>query len=106
MGGLSSKSESVDSKFTLKFGKGKTEIAQFKDAVLQIVVDSNLHLPSMFTIELYDELKDSTAYKWIDSSQFALGTDVEISVEAAKVPNGQKHADLDAMRVRVRPTPH
>ncbi|MCA1554893.1 MAG: hypothetical protein LC737_10980, partial [Chloroflexi bacterium] len=76
-----SSNDLADSHFTLKF-KG-AEISNLQDAVLQIVVDSNLHMPSMFTIELYDELKDQTAFTWIDSTHFALGTEVEISVEAA-----------------------
>ena len=44
------------------------------DDLLEVAVDSNLHLPDMFTIRLHDE-----AVKWVDEDLFGLGKEVEIA---------------------------
>jgi phage protein D len=50
----------------------------FMSAVLRIVVDATLHMPSMFTIELRDP-----ELKWVDDSSLDLGKAVEISAETS-----------------------
>lgn len=47
------------------------------DDIIEVVVDSNLHLPSMATIELYD-----TTMEWVDDTAVAIGKPVEITFEA------------------------
>lgn len=48
--------------------------AQAMDDLVQITVESNLHLPDMFEIELNDE-----HLTWVDDGPFGLGKEVEIS---------------------------
>lgn len=57
---------------------------QLMDALIEVVVDSNLHLPDMFVIRAHDE-----RLEWIDRGPFRLGAAVEIGV----VPQdeGQEH---------------
>jgi len=47
------------------------------DDIIEVVVDSNLHLPAMATIELYD-----TAMEWVNDSAIAIGKPVELTFEA------------------------
>ena len=47
--------------------------SQLMDELLQVVVDSNLHLPDMFVIRVHDE-----SLKWIEDGPFELGATVEI----------------------------
>src|SRR5689334_14551817 len=47
------------------------------DDIIEVVVDSNLHLPAMASIELYD-----TTMEWVDDTLLAIGKPVEISFEA------------------------
>ncbi len=54
----------------------------------RVEVDSNLHMPSMFTIELFDEFKDTTNLTWTDSTIFDLGVQVEITAKATKQADG------------------
>jgi hypothetical protein len=49
------------------------------DDMEEVVVDTRLNLPGMFTFRLHD-----TELKWVDHAQLAIGTAVEIS--AAKMP--------------------
>jgi phage protein D/phage baseplate assembly protein gpV len=44
------------------------------DDLIEVVVDSSLHLPDMFTINLHDE-----QVKWVEDDLFGLGKEVEIS---------------------------
>ncbi len=47
------------------------------DDIIEVVVDSNLHLPSMATIELYDNTME-----WLDETNIAIGKPVELTFEA------------------------
>jgi phage protein D/phage baseplate assembly protein gpV len=47
--------------------------SELMDELLQVVVDSNLHLPDMFVIRVHDE-----SLKWIEEGPFELGASVEI----------------------------
>ncbi len=44
------------------------------DDLIQLTVDTSLHLPDMFTIHIHDE-----RVKWVDEGPFGLGKEVEIS---------------------------
>jgi len=55
-------------------GQAQTEML---DEVIEVIVDSNLHLPSMATIELYDNTME-----WIDDSSVDIGKPLEITFEA------------------------
>ncbi len=46
------------------------------DDLIQVVVDSSLHLPDMFLIRFHDE-----ELRWVDEGPFALGAEVEIGVK-------------------------
>jgi len=52
---------------------------EFMDALVEVVVDTSLHLPSMFTILLND-----ADVKWVDDGLFEMGKEVEIEVETGK----------------------
>jgi len=54
---------------------GELLSAQVMDDLIDVVVDSNLHLPDMFVIRVHDERLD-----WIDRGPFRLGASVEIGV--------------------------
>lgn len=49
------------------------------DKMLEVEVDSSLYLPSMFVMRFHDD-----SLEWIDSSKFALGAPVEISMSDAQ----------------------
>ncbi|MBN1934504.1 MAG: VgrG-related protein [Anaerolineae bacterium] len=49
--------------------------AQLMDDLIDVMVDSNLHLPDMFAIRVHDE-----SLEWIDRGPFKLGVLVEIGV--------------------------
>jgi len=48
--------------------------AEAMDDLVEVTVDSSLHLPDMFTLHLHDE-----KLKWVDDDLFSLGKEVEIS---------------------------
>ena len=54
------------------------------EAVTATIVETNLHLPAMFVIRLIDP-----ELEWIDSSQLAVGVQVEIKVEDVVLINGE-----------------
>ncbi len=54
------------------------------EAITDTVVETNLHLPAMFVIRLVDP-----ELEWIDSSQLAVGVEVEIKVENVVLINGE-----------------
>jgi phage protein D len=56
---------------------------EFMDALLEIVVDTSLYLPSMFTLEVLDE-----RLKWVDDDLLDIGKQVEISLKAAEEAGG------------------
>ena len=63
--------------FTIKLN-GSTAPAEMMKKVEEIIVETNLHLPAMFSMRVVDPELD-----WIDSSQLAIGTEVEVLVQAA-----------------------
>lgn len=69
-------------KFYIKIG-GADVPPDFMDNVIEIVVDSSLYLPEMFTI-----LLDDPTLKWVDSSLLELGKEVEISAQAEASTTG------------------
>ncbi len=46
------------------------------DEAFSVVVDSNLHLPAMATVELFDNKR-----KWVDDADIALGKSVEVTFQ-------------------------
>jgi phage protein D/phage baseplate assembly protein gpV len=60
---------------TIKIGGSQVSEELMAD-LKRVAVDSSLHLPSMFTIELHDP-----ELKWVDESTLAIGSAVEIAVE-------------------------
>ncbi len=54
------------------------------ELVTDVVVETNLHLPAMFLIRLIDR-----DLEWIDSSQLAVGVEVEILIEDVSLINGE-----------------
>jgi phage protein D/phage baseplate assembly protein gpV len=68
-----------DSHFSQIFIKvGGSDIStDLMNALREVVVDSSLQLPSMFTLSFYDP-----QLKWVDDAQFDLGKEVEISAKA------------------------
>lgn len=63
------------SAFTIKIGGRKIDMAMEED-IVEIVVDTNLHLPDMCAMQLYDH-----DLRWVDNTGLlALGKEIEISV--------------------------
>ena len=73
------------SHFTIKLG-GSDAPAEMMDDLAEVIVETNLHLPAMFIIKLYD-----VDVRWIDSNQLEIGTEVEI---AAQEPGGSSAGTL------------
>jgi phage protein D/phage baseplate assembly protein gpV len=69
--------------FILKIG-GQNVSEEFMDALDEVVVDTSLYLPDMFTIQL-----DDPALKWVDDSLLDIGKEVEISVESGEEHSGE-----------------
>lgn len=57
---------------------GKDASRELMDALIELVVDTSVHLPDMFTIHIHDP-----NLTWVDSSLFKIGAAVEISGKAA-----------------------
>ena len=73
------------SQFFVKIG-GSDVARDFMDDVIEIVVDTSLYLPEMFTIQLQDP-----NLKWVDNgSLLELGKEVEISVQASEDLGSQR----------------
>ncbi len=68
-------------KATVKIG-GSPVSDEFMDDLAEIVVNTDLHLPSMFTLRLQDH-----KYKWVDDSLLDLGKEVEISIDPSDLGN-------------------
>lgn len=62
---------------------GGTAQGEMLDEVIEVIVDSNLHLPSMATIELFD-----TTMEWIDDTAIDIGKPLEITFEAPEFEEG------------------
>jgi phage protein D/phage baseplate assembly protein gpV len=67
---------------TIKIGGSQVSEA-FMDGVIRVTVDSSLHLPSMFTIELYDP-----ELVWVDDTLLSIGSAVEIAMEQSEERGG------------------
>lgn len=63
--------------FAIKVG-GSPVSAEFMRDTMEVVVDTNLHLPDMFTIKLHDD-----ALTWMDGTLLTVGQKVEISAETS-----------------------
>src|SRR6266851_9216315 len=59
---------------TIKVKLGGTVNDELDDDVLTVTVDSNLHLPAMLVVEIYDE-----DLKWVDDADIDLGKTVEVT---------------------------
>jgi hypothetical protein len=55
-------------------GRAQTDML---DDIIEVIVETNLHLPAMATIELYD-----LTMEWVDDTAVAIGKAVEITFEA------------------------
>lgn len=63
-----------------------TELA---DDILEIVVDTALHMPDMFTILLYARVYDDDTTLWIDDASLDVGKEVEIAVDNKVLIKGE-----------------
>ena len=69
--------------FEIKLNRSSPPDAML-EAITTTIVETNLHLPAMFVIRLIDR-----ELEWIDSSQLAVGVEVEIKVEDVVLINGE-----------------
>jgi phage protein D/phage baseplate assembly protein gpV len=69
---------------TIKIG-GQDVPQEFMDALDEVVVDTSLQLPDLFTIRLHD-----ATLKWVDDSLLDIGKEVEIAVKAPEQYYGQE----------------
>lgn len=69
--------------FFIKIG-GSNVPAEFMRDLVEVVVDSSLYLPEMFTIRMRDY-----QVRWVDDSLLELGQEVEISAQAGEQLGGQ-----------------
>jgi phage protein D len=58
--------------------EGKDASRELMNDLIELVVDTGIHLPDMFTIHIHDPNLD-----WVDNSMFKIGAKVEISGKAA-----------------------
>ncbi len=70
-------------RFSLKVNGAEMNTELQRD-VMEIVVDTNLHLPDMFSIQLHDD-----KVEWVDDSRFDLGKSVEILVDNVSLIKGE-----------------
>jgi len=70
-------------KFTIKINDTEMQ-DDIKDDVLEIVVDNNLHLPDMVTIQLYDD-----ELTWVDETKFDLGKSIEVLYDTKVLFKGE-----------------
>jgi phage protein D/phage baseplate assembly protein gpV len=66
----------------IKIG-GRDVSKAFMDAVDEVVVDSSLHLPDMFTIRVHDD-----ELEWVDDRLLDIGKKVEIKVKGSEEQGG------------------
>jgi phage protein D/phage baseplate assembly protein gpV len=66
----------------IKIG-GQDVAKEFMDDLLEIVVDTSLYLPSMFTLEVLDQ-----RLKWVDDALLDIGKPVEISLKTDEEAGG------------------
>ncbi|MBN1937905.1 MAG: VgrG-related protein [Anaerolineae bacterium] len=76
--------------FFIKIG-GQNVPQEFMAALIEVVVDTSLHLPSMFTIQLND-----ANLKWVDDTQLLdIGKEVEISTKT-----GEEQGALEGVLIK------
>jgi uncharacterized protein involved in type VI secretion and phage assembly len=76
---------------TIKIG-GQDKTSDILDDVTEIVVDSSLYLPDMFTIRLGDP-----DFTWVDSADLAIGKEVEI---LTKIPDDWYGGEIQATLIK------
>jgi len=65
-----------------------TKQTAVKGDLLEVVVDTNLYLPAMFTIDIQDELDVQTGkLKYTDTTTFEVGAEVKIAIETDDIPD-------------------
>jgi phage protein D/phage baseplate assembly protein gpV len=72
--------------FLIKIGGSDVSKAFMAD-LIEVVVDTTLHMPGMFTIELRD-----AELEWVDDAQLDLGKEVQISVQVGGDLGGESGA--------------
>jgi phage protein D/phage baseplate assembly protein gpV len=79
--------------FTLAQAKvkigGSPVSTEMASDILEIVVDTTLHMPDMFTILLYAQVYDDNSSQWIDDASLDVGKEVEISVDNKVLIKGE-----------------
>jgi phage protein D/phage baseplate assembly protein gpV len=63
--------------------------ADMADDLLEIVVDTTLHMPTMVTILLHDRVYDDDTTHWADDSTLDVGKEVEILVGTTSLMKGE-----------------
>ena len=76
----------------IKIG-GQAVAEEFMDLLQEIVVDTSLHLPDLFTIRLSDP-----GFKWMDDTLLDIGKEVEISIK----PPEQYHDKTAQAKILVK----
>lgn len=74
--------------FTIKIA-GRAAAEDFMADVTRITVDTNMYLPDMFTLEIFDQ-----KLKWVDSELLAIGVEVEILAKAQENVNTPRLKDV------------
>jgi phage protein D len=65
-----------------------TKQTEVEGDLLEVVVDTNLYLPAMFTIDVQDELDMQTGkLKYTDAATFEVGVEVKIAIETDDIPD-------------------
>lgn len=70
----------------------------FMDDLIEVLVDTTLHLPGMFTISLQDP-----ALKWVDDALLAIGKEVEIQFTGAGDGQGAAHTVIKGEITALQP---
>jgi phage protein D/phage baseplate assembly protein gpV len=73
---------------TVKIG-GQAISDEMAGDLLEIVIDTTLHMPSMFTILLYGRVYDDNTTQWIDDASLDVGKEVEIAVDNKVLIKGE-----------------
>jgi phage protein D/phage baseplate assembly protein gpV len=73
---------------TIKIG-GQAISDEMAGDLLEVVVDTALHMPDMFTILLYARVYDDDTTRWIDDASLDVGKEVEITVDNKVLIKGE-----------------
>jgi uncharacterized protein involved in type VI secretion and phage assembly len=77
------------SEITIKID-GAAQTVEFLQDVVEVVVQTDIHLPSMFSIEMFDEIDfDTSKGKWVDAASLDIGKAVEIGITAPSQGDAQ-----------------